>query len=163
MRKTIIMVSIVCWVVFSVSILRSVSAQNIPKIQFVWRSGIIVSVIVPANTTADQLKSLIYEFKKARMASSLTKYIPATTPGMKGVPHAQVIIFVFSDPKWATEEEYKKYEHASMRSQAGKSVSKTYLNHIRASYEWDKFEKKEYGALGYDEGGTRSASYKKLF
>lgn len=141
----------------------SAAAQNIPQIHVVWRSGIIVSVLVASNTTSDQLKSLIYEFKKARMASSLTKYIPATTPGVKGDPHARVIIFVFSDPKWATEDEYKKYERASMTSQPGRSTAKTYLNHIRASYEWDKLDGKEYGELGYDEGGMRSASYKKLF
>jgi len=139
------------------------AAQNIPKIQVVWRSGIIVSVLVASNTTSDQLKSLINEFRKARITSSLTKYIPATTPGIKGNPYSQVIIFVFSDPKWATENEYKKYERASMRSQAGKIIAKTYLNHIRASYEWNMLDGKEYGSLGYDEGGTRSTSYKKLF
>ena len=50
-----------------------------------------------------------------------------------------------------------------MTSQAGKSTAKTYLNHIRASYEYNFLDGKEYGSLGYDEGGMRSASYKTLF
>jgi len=130
--------------------LSSGTAPTIPQIQTVWRSGIIVGVLVPAKTTTDQLKSLIFEFKKARISSSLTRYIPATTPGIKGNPHAQVIIFVFSDPKWASEAEHKKYERASMRTQARKSISRNYLNHIKASYEWDKLnylEGKEYGSF----------------
>jgi len=163
MRKVIIIISLLFLMICNISLTSSVTAQNIPKIQVVWRSFIIVSVLVPPKTTTEQLKSLIYEFKKAKMSSSLTKYIPATTPGIKGDPHAQVIIFVFSDPKWATEDEYKKYERASMRTKAGKSIAQTYLNHIRASYEWYKLEAKEYGSLGYDEGGMQSASYKKLF
>jgi hypothetical protein len=162
MKKVIIIISVLL-VICNILPKSSVAAQNIPQIQVVWRSGIIVSVLVASNTTSDQLKSLIHEFRKARMASSLTKYIPATTPGVKGDPHAQVIIFVFSDPKWATENEYKKYERASMTSQAGKTTAKTYLNHIRASYEWNMLDGKEYGSLGYDEGGMRSASYKTLF
>lgn len=135
---------------------------DIPQVQYVWQSGIIVSVLVPANRTSGQLKSLVWEFRGARAGRSLTRYIPATTPGIKGDPHAMVTIFVFSDPKWATQDEYKKYEHASMRSQAGKSISKTYLNHISASYEYN-LDGKEYGSLGYDDGGMRSVSYKKLF
>ena len=161
--KKIIVVAILLFASLSVSTVWSGSVPPIPQIQTVWRVGIIVGVLAPAKTTNDQLKALIYEFKKARMTSSLTKYIPATTPGIKDDPYQQVIIFVFSDPKWATEDEYKKYERSSMKTQSGKSTAKTYLNHIRASYEWDKFEGKEYGSLGCDEGGMRSASYKKLF
>ncbi len=163
MRKVIIILSILFSVICNISPSASLDRQNIPQIQVVWRSGIIVSVLVAPNTTPEQLKSLIYAFKKARKDFSLTKYIPATTPDVKGDPHAQVIIFVFSDPNWASENEYKKYERASMTSQAGKTTAKTYLNHIRASYEWNRLEGKEYGSLGYDEGGMRSASYKKLF
>jgi hypothetical protein len=161
--KKIISISVLVLVILIILSTSNSTAQNIPKIQVIWRSGIIVSVLVASNTTQDQYKSLINEFRKARKTHSLTKFIPATTPGIKDDPHAQVIIFVFSDSKWATENEYKKYERASMRSQAGKTTSKTYLNHIRASYEYNMLDGKEYGSLGYDEGGTRSASYKKLF
>lgn len=163
MRKVIIIISVLLLVICNILPTLSVAAQNIPQIQVVWRSNIIVSVLVASNTTSDQLKSLIHEFSKARKAFSLTKYIPATTPGIKGDPHAQVIIFIFSDPKWAIENEYYKYERASMTSQEGKSTAITYLNHIRASYEYNMIDGKEYGSLGYDEGGMRSASYKKLF
>jgi hypothetical protein len=161
--KKVITISVFLLMICNVLPALSIASQNIPQIQVIWRSGIIVSVLVASNTTPDQLKSLIHEFRKARKASSLTKYIPATTPGAKNNPHAQVIIYVFSDPKWATENEYKKYERASMTSQAGKTISKMYLNHIKASYEYNILDEKEYGSLGHDDGVMRSASYKKLF
>lgn len=132
--------------------------QGIPQIQCVWRDGGMCGVLVPANTTSGQLKSLIWEFRGARAGRSLTRYIP----GIKGDPHMRVMIYVFSDPKWATQNEYKKYERASTETQPGKSISKAYLNHIRASYEYDPAGK-EYGSLGHDDGLMRSVSYKKLF
>lgn len=135
------------------------SEAKIPQFQVQWRTGIIVSVVVTPKTTKDQLKALIFEFRKARRAHSLINYLPATTPGISDDPHAQVIIFVFSDPKWATKEKYNEYERSGMRSR----IAQAYLDKITASFEFNYLDSKEYGSLGYDEGGMRSSSYKKFF
>jgi hypothetical protein len=133
-------------------------SKNFPKYKVIWRSYRIVSVLVDPSTTSHQLKTLIYAFRDARNSICLSGYIPATSPGVKNDPHDSPIILVFSDPKWATEDEYKKYERSGMTS----PVAQIYLNHVRASYERD-IDGKEYGSLGYDEGVLRSATYKKLF
>lgn len=163
MRKIITVVAILFLAVYTVPSSLIAATQNIPKIKVMWRSYALVSVLVAPTTTSEQLKALIYAFRKAKKEGSLSQYIPATTPGVKGDPHQTVMIFVFSDPKWASEFEYKKYERAGISTQKDKSISKEYLNHIRASYEYDFIDGKEYGALGYDIGTLRSSTFKKLF
>ena len=163
MRQKVMIISVLFLVIYSIHLTSSVAAQDIPQIQIVWRSGTAIGVLVASNTTSDQFKYLIYMFKKAKSESSLSKYVPSTTPDILGDPYQKVMIFVFSDSQWATEAENKKYLRASMTSQGGRVIAQMYLNHIKACYKWDKFEGKEYGSLGCDEGGIRSAFYKKLF
>jgi rRNA maturation protein Nop10 len=122
-----------------------------------WKTGIIIGLIVPSNTTEMQLKDMIYKFRKARKEKTLASMIPPINAGLID-KYANFIVFIFSDPKWATLEEYTKYERSDMNSK----VSKIYLNHIAASY-WYDFDGKEYGSIGHDEGGLKSAHYKKLF
>jgi len=77
-------------------------------------------------------------------------------------PYTRFIIFIFSDPKWATVEEYKKYDRASTTTAEDRAISKAYINHIMACYEYEI--DKEYGSLGFDDYGTdKSVHYKKLF
>ena len=70
---------------------------------------------------------------------------------------------IFSDQKWATQTEYKKYERADDNTSAGRASSRAYLNHIAASYSLELADGKEEGALGYYDGIARSAHFKKLF
>ena len=157
--KRLIVVILAAIIYFSALNTSLASEIKIPQFQVQWRAGIIVGVVVSPNSTKDQLKALIFEFQKARREHFLTKYLPATTPGISGDSHAQVIIFVFSDPKWATKEKYNEYEISGMRSQKAQA----YLNKIIASFEFNYMDSKEYGSLGYDEGGMKSASFKKFF
>lgn len=129
------------------------------SIKVVWKKGVIVGLLVPPNYTKQQLKSLIYKLREARKNKSLNKYIPPTTPGMPYDQYSEVIVLVFSNPKWAIEEQYKLYERSGMRS----TSARLYLNSINASYEYNDLDGKEYGALGYDEGGLRSKHFVKLF
>jgi hypothetical protein len=122
-----------------------------------WKEGIILGLIVPPNTTKKQLKDFIYKIRQGKKDKTLSKFLPPVNLGLTD-KYTTFIVFIFSDPKWATHEAYMKYERSDMKSK----VAKTYLNHIAASY-WYDLDDKEYGSLGYDDGGIKSVHYKKLF
>lgn len=146
-------------ILFIVLFSASCSAEDkVPKFDFMWRAGIIVGLIVDKSTTDSQLKALIHEFQKVRKEKTLSKYIRPTTPGNPRDPYSQLIILVFSDHQWATLKDYEKYAKAR-----DKRTAQTYLDHIRASYEYNFLDGKEYGSIGYDEGGMKSRKFKKIF
>lgn len=138
----------------------SVFAQT-PPFKVAWKTGIIMGLIVPPTTTKKQLTDLIYTFRQAKKEKTLSALIPPINLGLQD-KYTAFTIFIFSDPKWATSEKYKYYENASIKTAKGRTISKAYINHIIASYEYD-VDGKEYGALGYDEGSDKSVHYKKLF
>ena len=155
--KRVIVVTLFLFVVITAS---SVFAQT-PSFKVAWKQGIILGLLVPPNTTKKQLEDLIYKFRQARKEKTLSSLIPPVNLGLPD-KYTTFIILIFSDPKWATPEEYKAYESASTKNAKGRAISRAYINHIMASYEYD-INGKEYGALGYDEGGDRSVHYEKLF
>jgi len=138
----------------------SVFSQT-PPLKVAWKKGIIIGLIVPSTTTKKQLTDLIYTFRQAKKEKTLSTLIPPINLGLTD-KYTTFIIFIFSDPKWATSEKYDNYESASIKTAKGRAISKAYIDHIIASYEYD-IDGKEYGALGYDEGGDKSVHYKKLF
>lgn len=122
-----------------------------------------MGLLVPPNTTKEQLKDLVYKFRQAKKEKTLSALIPPINLGLPD-KYTSFIIFIFSDPKWATSEEYKKYETASTTTAKGRAISKAYTNHIMAYYQYEFQDSKEYGSLGFDDYGTnKSVHYKKLF
>jgi len=138
----------------------SVFAQT-PPFKVAWKTGIIIGLVVPSKTTKKQLTDLIHTFRLARRNNTLSSLLPPITPGLPD-KYAMFIIYIFSDQKWATLEKYKEYETANIKTAKGRAISSSYINHIIASYEYE-LDGKEYGTLGYDDGGDKSAHYKKLF
>ena len=135
----------------------SSSFAQTPPFKVVWKQGVIIGLLVPDNTKKEQLKDFIYKIRQGRKDKTLSKFLPPVNLGLSD-KYSNFIVFIFSDPKWATTEEYKKYERAGM----GSKVAKIYLNHVVASY-WYDFDGKEYGSLGHDDGALKSSNYKKLF
>src|SRR4030066_165643 len=156
--KRVIVVTLFLFVVITAS---SVFAQT-PSFKVAWKQGIILGLLVPPNTTKEQLKDLVYKFRQARKEKTLSALIPPVNLGLPD-KYTGFMIFIFSDPKWATSEEYKKYETASSTTAKGRAISKAYTNHIMAYYEYEFQDGKEYGLLGFDDYGNKSVHYKKLF
>ena len=151
------------WILINIIILfssTSVFAQT-PPFKVAWKKGIIIGLIVPSTTTKKQLTDLIYTFRQAKKEKTLSTLIPPINLGLPD-KYTTFTIIIFSDPKWATSEKYNNYESASIKTAKGRAISKAYIDHIIASYEYD-IDGKEYGALGYDEGNDKSVHYKKLF
>ncbi|MDP2168041.1 MAG: hypothetical protein Q8J64_06900 [Thermodesulfovibrionales bacterium] len=139
----------------------SFAASSIPKFQVVAQDKTVLAILVPKNTPAEQLKTLISEFRTARKNNTLSKMIPATTRGGQLGDYAIVWIFVFSKADWATADKLQKFINSSLKSAVDKQFGKEYVRHIQAEYFYSPLE--EYGNLGYDDGIVRSPNYKKLF
>jgi len=152
-------VIVVTLFLFGVITASSVFAQT-PSFKVTWKEGVIMGLLVPPNTTKEQLKHLIYKFRQAKKEKTLAALIPPVN--RLPDPYTAFMVFIFSDPKWATSEEYKRYESASIDTAKGRAISRAYSNHIMAYYQYD-IDDKEYGSLGFDDYGDKSAHYKKLF
>jgi hypothetical protein len=129
-------------------------ASSIPKFQVVAQYDTALSILVPQNTTAEQLKGLIYEFQNARRTNSLSKMIPAATGSVAW-------ICVLSEPDWATSYRLQRFLQSNIHSAEDEQFDKEYVKHIRAVYFCNRL--KEHGSLGYDDGIVRSPNYEELF
>jgi len=152
MKRFIVITLLFFFVVTTSSVFAQTSSFKVA-----WKEGIILGLLVPPNTTKEQLKDFIYKIKQGKKDKTLSKVLPPVNLGLTD-KYTNFIVLIFSDPKWATIEEYKKYEKAGMKNK----VAEIYLNHVVASY-WYDFDDKEYGSLGHDDGVLKSKNYKKLF
>ena len=124
---------------------------------------ITYAVLVPKNINREQLKNLIFEFRKAREEGSLSKTIPSTTlQDNLRVDINGVAIYVFSEPSWATESKFKRWMESSL-SGAEAKVDKQYVNHIKAYYSYSAPLGEEEGCIGFSGRGAKSSDYESLF
>ncbi len=140
-------------------------SQNLPEYKVLWHKNIAVNVMVPKNTTNEELKILVLAFQKARQTKTLAKMgIPKTSIPIDPPqdPNANIFIMIFSEPRWASLSEAKKYENMPSQRE-----SQAYLNHVRASYVYfsgQNLSEWEVGALGYSEpNDLKSKHYKEFF
>ena len=148
-------------------------SQDIPEFKVIGQYKTALSLLVPPSTKKDQLKKLVYAFKEARQNNTLSKMIPPTTPGGIKGQYAIIQIFIFSEPKWATEEILKKYLGANpplVYSDRYKKKSEKFVKqvtlHVRAYYWANPFGQEE-GSIGIStEIGYKKVitpNYEKLF
>ena len=128
------------------------------------RDAIAYSVLAPKTLNRQQLKNLIFEFRKAREEGSLSKMIPSTTllDNFK-VDINGVEIYVFSEPSWATESKIKKWMESSLSGAEDKVFNKQYVNHIKAYYFYSSPLGVEAGSIGFSGKREKSSNYESLF
>ena len=111
-----------------------------------------LSIVVPHDTTPEQLRKLIVRFKTARARGRLSDLIPPTTPRGKKGPYAIVQVFVFKDEEWATQ---KRLERAMMAGFSDGKFSKQFDKHTCATYLYTIVSgPTEIGVLGSIDGAT---------
>jgi len=72
---------------------------QLPSFQVIGRDLTALSLLVPKDTTDEQLAQLIYAFRQARKENRLGRMgIPSTTRGGKYGDYAIVVIYVFTEP-----------------------------------------------------------------
>ncbi len=130
-----------------------------------------VAVLVPPDTTDEQVAQLLQRFKKARFDETLEQYIPPTTKGNKLGPHAIADIYVFSEREWATPDTLRvvalgPHSPQDPRKKGGPTFAEA-ISHVRGRYviNLHEAEHRERGSIGYadEDGGTHAPNYKELF
>lgn len=154
---SIILSSLTCMVLGS----SAIAASSLPQFEVVGRDNTTLSIVVPRNTTSEQLQALILQFRAARKSNSLSTMIPATTPGGQLGDYAIVWVLVLTERGWASTNNLQRFINSSGESATDKKHDKNYVTHIKAEYFYSNAE--EYGTLGYDDGEYQSPNYKKLF
>jgi hypothetical protein len=129
-----------------------------------------VAVLVPPDTTDDQVAQLLERFKKARIDETLVQYIPPTSKGDKLGPHAIADIYVFADTEWATADALRtiaRGPHAAQEAQKNGPTFQELIGRIRGHYviNLHDAERRDRGSLGYadEDGGTHGPNYQELF
>lgn len=140
-------------------------ANDLPSFKIVGRDRTSLSILVPPDTAKNQIKELILEFRKARQTGTLSKMIPPTTPGEEYGNYAVVVVFIFSEPRWASAAKLRDYWNPGITyslSKAARKMDREYEKHIRGEYYYS-IGADEYGSVGYSDGVFRTKDYKKLF
>jgi hypothetical protein len=129
-----------------------------------------VAVLVPPDTTDDQVAQLLERFKKARRDETLVQYIPPTSKGDKQGPHAIADIYVFSDTEWATADALRTIARGPHAAQEARKIGPTFqelIGRIRGHYviNLHDAERRDRGSLGYadEDGSTHGPNYQELF
>ena len=130
-----------------------------------------VAVLVPPDTTDEQVAQLLRRFKKARIDETLVQYIPPTTKGDKLGPHAIADIYVFSEKEWATADTLQRiapgpHSPADPKTTGGPTFAEA-IGHVRGRYVINLHEagRRDRASLGYadEDSDTHSPAYKELF
>ena len=130
--------------------LAGAQAQQLPSFKVTGQYETDIALLVPKNTSNEQLKALVLALRDARRENRLGALIPPTTPGGTRGPYGIVVAYVYSDPRWATSESLRKCTNASPRS----SLYADCGGHVSAYYFYTAMSREEEGSLGYAEGGT---------
>lgn len=135
--------------------------NSLPPFNIMGRDIASVSILVSENTTEKEFENLVYGFQAARKLNTLSKLIPATTPGGSRGDYGIVWIFIFSERAWADIADLKRFINANIKQIDNKIFYADYVDHIKAVYYYTwSFEE---GSIGYSDETNRSKYYKKLF
>ncbi len=140
-------------------------AADLPSFKVAGHDGTSLSILVPQKTSSEQIKALIFEFRRARKANQLSGMIPPTTPGDEYGNYAVIIIFIFSEPRWASAAKLRDYWNPGTpyaRTKTPKRDHKEYEKHIRGEYYYS-IGSEEYGSLGYSDRVYQTKDFKRLF
>lgn len=130
-----------------------------------------VAVLVPPDTTDEQVAQLLQRFKKARVDETLVQYIPPTTKSDKLGPHAIADIYVFSEQEWATADTLRivapgPHSPPGPKKKNGPTFAEA-MGYVRGHYviNLHEAEHRDRASLGYadEDSGTHSPNYKELF
>ncbi len=130
-----------------------------------------VAVLVPPDTTDEQVAQLLQRFKKARQDETLPQYVPPTSKGDKLGPHAIADIYVFSEAEWATTDTLLTlargpHSPPDPKKKGGSTFVET-IGRVRGHYVINMYEaeRRDRASIGYadEDGQIHGPNYKELF
>ena len=128
-----------------------------------------VGLVVPAQATDSQIVALLKRLRDSRLDGTLSKHLPATTPGHKMGDHAIADIFIFSDKQFAdpnTIRTLARGAHAPGTLYPNAIPFEVAMEQVRGHYRIDLNDtgSPDNGSLGFaDESGVHSKHYRRIF
>lgn len=128
-----------------------------------------VGLVVPAQATDSQIVALLKRLRDSRLDGTLSKHLPATTPGHKLGDHAIADIFIFSDKQFAdpnTIRTLARGAHAPGTLYPNAIPFEVAMEQVRGHYRIDLNDtgSPDNGSLGFaDESGVHSKHYRRIF
>ncbi len=128
-----------------------------------------ISVLVPPQATDSQIIGLLRRFRDARLANTLSNLLPPTTPGNKMSEHAVADIYVFSAPKFATQEVVEvlaRGAHAPGEFYPQAIPFEAAMEQVRGHYRinLENLGNPDRASLGFaDESGVHSRHFHRIF
>ncbi|WHZ22701.1 MAG: hypothetical protein OJF47_001813 [Nitrospira sp.] len=128
-----------------------------------------MSILVPAQVTTSQVVGLLKQFKQARLNQTLPSLLPATSPGHKLGDHAVADLYVFSDPKYATQDVVRtlaRGAHAPGDLYPQAIPFEEAMEQVRGHYRIDLNDTSnpDTGSIGFaDESGVHGKQYRRIF
>ncbi len=130
-----------------------------PPFKVIGRHKASFSVLVSPTASEEDLIQLIFAFKAARASDDLAKMVPLSSVKI----FSFFEIYVFTDGKWASVENLKKFIEANLHQSGAEEFLKEYATHIKAHYLYSVELKKEEGCIGYNDGRDSVKNYRQLF
>ena len=125
------------------------------------------AVLVPPDTTSEQIAHLLRRFKQARIDQTLVQYVSPTIKGDKLGPHAIADIYIFSEKEWATPQALRSLAKGPHSGDNSVPPFQEVIRHVRGHYVINLHDAEHHdrGSLGYadEEGATFGSDYKELF
>jgi hypothetical protein len=135
-------------------------ADSLPRFSVSAQNRTELALLVDRGTTHAQLKALVLALREARGKNQLGRLIPPTTPRGAAGPYAIVVVYVYSDPQWATLEALRRCNKASF----GTPLFDKCSANVRAHYFYGLMPPNEIGMVGYAEGDrVYTKDYEKFF
>ncbi len=128
-----------------------------------------LALLMPKNSSKEDLKSLILTLRQVRQDNNFIKFgIPPTTPEGhfdESAPmfrnfhklygnYALIVIYVFTDPEWATSDNLRKFDSPTDSEFEDKLYHRNFIpefsQHVKAFYWWQAYPYEcEIGTLGF--------------
>lgn len=148
----------------AVAVVRDTGAQTLPSFKIAARDNTAAILLVPAKTTEGDLVRLLGALRDARRSGTLGKFLPPTTPRAPKGPYQLVVVFIMSDPTFATDAHLKSFSNPTTSTIS--AAEKAFGKRILAEYYFTAImnPSQEFATIGYeDEGHQYTGVYKKVF
>jgi hypothetical protein len=110
----------------------STASDAVPPFKVSAQNANEVALLVDKHVTRAQLKTPVLALRKARQENQLGRLIAPTTPRGSRGPYAIVVVYVYSDPEWATPDALRRGNQASFGTPSFDKCSAS----VRAHYFW---------------------------
>ena len=125
--------------------------RTIPPFSIGSQEGAVVAVHVPAWTSDPDVETLIRRFRKIGVTNHdfRSMKVRPTTPDDPDTLYREVVLYVFSDPRWTEPETLRRYLATRVPAEAGNQFD------VEEEAFRRQFERSARGGFIYSQGKTK--------